>query len=204
MGSNGQTVVQAVAIGPTGAIAAVIPETEESLKAKIRTQIEYYFSDKNLERDMFIRRKMDADGYLAIAMIASFHRVQMLTQDLNLIIDSLLDSELVQLSDNHLKARPKKDPTKWPISDQNVQNEGPVKSSYLVNGDAAAQSSASTATNENESSPSRGVGSSVDGDHEKRIKTKLAVKNGGLKHLTNGDSPSLASELETKLSVNNS
>lgn len=47
---------------------------------------EYYFSVDNLERDFFLRRKMDSDGFLPITLIASFHRVQALTTDINLII----------------------------------------------------------------------------------------------------------------------
>lgn len=46
---------------------------------------EYYFSVDNLERDFFLRRKMDADGFLPITLIASFHRVQALTTDISLI-----------------------------------------------------------------------------------------------------------------------
>lgn len=47
---------------------------------------EYYFSVDNLERDFFLRRKMDSDGFLPITLIASFHRVQALTTDISLII----------------------------------------------------------------------------------------------------------------------
>lgn len=46
---------------------------------------EYYFSVDNLERDFFLRRKMDADGFLPMTLIASFHRVQALTTDISLI-----------------------------------------------------------------------------------------------------------------------
>lgn len=47
---------------------------------------EYYFSVDNLERDFFLRRKMDTEGFLPITLIASFHRVQALTTDVGLII----------------------------------------------------------------------------------------------------------------------
>lgn len=47
---------------------------------------EYYFSVDNLERDFFLRRKMDSEGFLPITLIASFHRVQALTTDISLII----------------------------------------------------------------------------------------------------------------------
>ena len=60
---------------------------------------EYYFSEENLQRDFFLRRKMDSEGYLPISLIASFHRVQALTQDFSLIIESLHNSEKVELKD---------------------------------------------------------------------------------------------------------
>jgi hypothetical protein len=41
---------------------------------------EYYFSTDNLQRDFFLRRKMTPEGYLPLALIASFNRVQQLTQ----------------------------------------------------------------------------------------------------------------------------
>ena len=47
---------------------------------------EYYFSEENLQRDFFLRRKMDSEGYIPIALVASFHRVQALTPDVALII----------------------------------------------------------------------------------------------------------------------
>lgn len=50
---------------------------------------EYYFSLHNLERDFFLRRKMDAQGFLPISLIASFHRVQALTMDINIIMEVL-------------------------------------------------------------------------------------------------------------------
>lgn len=58
---------------------------------------EYYFSLDNLERDFFLRRKMDQEGFLPVGLIASFHRVQALTTDVNLILEvsiflSLADS----------------------------------------------------------------------------------------------------------------
>lgn len=48
---------------------------------------EYYFSEENLQRDFFLRRKMDEQGYLPVSLIASFHRVQQLTQNYDLILE---------------------------------------------------------------------------------------------------------------------
>lgn len=38
------------------------PPSPIALQEAIRHQIEYYLSEENLERDIFVRRKMDAEG----------------------------------------------------------------------------------------------------------------------------------------------
>lgn len=86
----------------------------------MKKQIEYYFSEENLQRDFFLRRKMDPDGYLPISLIASFHRVQALTQDVNFIIESIKDSSDVEVSEDGIKVRTKHEPEKWPILDNPV------------------------------------------------------------------------------------
>ncbi|RZC34939.1 la-related protein 1 [Asbolus verrucosus] len=89
-----------------------------TLKEYIRNQIEYYFSEENLSRDFFLRRKMDPQGYLPITLIASFHRVQALTDSLPLIIDAVSSSDKIEFASG-FKVRPKHDPTKWPLLDGN-------------------------------------------------------------------------------------
>ena len=67
--------------------------TDEVLKNYVKHQIEYYFSKDNLQRDFFLRRKMSSDGFLPVSLIASFNRVQQLSQDITFIVarDLLLD-----------------------------------------------------------------------------------------------------------------
>jgi len=60
---------------------------------------EYYFSEENLLRDFFLRRKMDNEGYLPINLIATFHRVQALSTDYEVVIDAIKDSEVLELND---------------------------------------------------------------------------------------------------------
>lgn len=52
-----------------------------------------------MQRDFFLRRKMDSEGYLPISLIASFHRVQALTQDVSLVIQALQQSSLLKIKD---------------------------------------------------------------------------------------------------------
>uniref|UniRef100_A0A8C2V341 HTH La-type RNA-binding domain-containing protein n=1 Tax=Chinchilla lanigera TaxID=34839 RepID=A0A8C2V341_CHILA len=86
---------------------------EALLKEYIKRQIEYYFSIENLERDFFLRRKMDEQGFLPISLIAGFHRVRALTTNLNLILEALKDSTEVEIVDE--KMRKRVEPEKWPI-----------------------------------------------------------------------------------------
>ncbi|XP_059481734.1 la-related protein 1B isoform X2 [Neocloeon triangulifer] len=89
---------------------------EAMLKEYIKKQIEYYFSEENLVRDFFLRRKMDSEGYLPVTLIASFHRVQALTHDFAKVIEAIKDSTLLDICDD-VKVRTKIDPDKWPIND---------------------------------------------------------------------------------------
>ncbi|VDO43501.1 unnamed protein product [Haemonchus placei] len=93
-----------------------VPLNDETLKDCVRKQIEYYFSADNLQKDFFLRRKMNSDGFLPITLIASFPRVRSLTQDLTLICEGLRDSEKVELSEDANMVRPRLNPTDWPLA----------------------------------------------------------------------------------------
>lgn len=81
----------------------------------IRRQIEYYFSQHNLESDFFMRRNMDKDGWVPISLIKEFPKVVKLAQDINLIIQAMLLSTEVEVSEDHSKMRTRMNPEKWPI-----------------------------------------------------------------------------------------
>ncbi|XP_042058281.1 la-related protein 1C-like isoform X1 [Salvia splendens] len=55
----------------------------------IVNQIDYYFSDANLVKDPYLKSKMDDNGWVPISLVASFPRVQRLTNDVPLIVESL-------------------------------------------------------------------------------------------------------------------
>lgn len=65
-------------------------------------------------RDFFLRRKMDAEGFLPVTLIASFHRVQALSTDVAIVIAAVQESDVLELV-NGFKVRTKTDPAKWPI-----------------------------------------------------------------------------------------
>ncbi|XP_023675332.2 la-related protein 1-like [Paramormyrops kingsleyae] len=103
---------------------------QEHLKDYVKRQIEYYFSVENLERDFFLRQKMDQNGFLPIALIASFHRVQALTTNLRLIMEALKNSKEVEVIE--LKIRPREEPEKWPLPGLTVPDHAHTDFSQLI------------------------------------------------------------------------
>jgi la-related protein 1 len=67
-----------------------------------------------LNRDFFLRRKMDPEGFLPITLIASFHRVQALSADLALVLTAIKESDKLDVYKD-FKVRTKLSPTKWPL-----------------------------------------------------------------------------------------
>lgn len=62
---------------------------------------------------------MDAEGYIPVTLIASFHRVQALTSDLALVIGAVQESELLEIV-NGFKVRRTVEPLKWPITENEL------------------------------------------------------------------------------------
>ncbi|KAK4276492.1 hypothetical protein QN277_014634 [Acacia crassicarpa] len=85
--------------------AMFLPVAEPLLTNKIVNQIDYYFSDANLVNDEFLISKMDEQGWVPISLIANFRRVQSLTDDKKLILDSLRNSAVVEVQGDKLRRR---------------------------------------------------------------------------------------------------
>ncbi|KAG7446791.1 winged helix DNA-binding domain-containing protein [Guyanagaster necrorhizus] len=63
-------------------------------------QLEYYLSMQNMAQDLFLRRQMDAQGWIPISLIASFNRVKQITggTDDGIVRDVLTLSSVVELN----------------------------------------------------------------------------------------------------------
>ena len=107
----------------------------------IRKQIDYYFSEENLVKDLFLRGKMDANGWVEMATIAAFNRVRMLTPDLSIIAQSLESSPVIEISPDGLFLRAKDGYEKWVLPedkrDPNVRS--PVDPAVLAAQNAQAE-----------------------------------------------------------------
>jgi la-related protein 4 len=80
--------------------------TPEQLKARLKTQLEYYFSRENLITDRFLRCQMDADQYVPVKILASFPKIAALTSDTKMITEVLKESAQVQVDEIGEKVRP--------------------------------------------------------------------------------------------------
>ncbi|KFD46528.1 la domain protein [Trichuris suis] len=106
-----------VAVSPCYPSLSPYTMNEELLKARIREQIEFYLSERNLEKDYFLRRKMDSQGYVPLSLILSFNRIKSLTRDMPLVVEALRESSVVETSRDGSKLRPRQNPLSWPMLD---------------------------------------------------------------------------------------
>lgn len=75
---------------------------------------------------------MDAEGYLPLTLIASFHRIQALTLDVTVVVEAVQASSTLEFCKDTLKIRTKTDPTKWPIEAVNATDE-PATAAVVLN-----------------------------------------------------------------------
>ncbi|CAA7404511.1 unnamed protein product [Spirodela intermedia] len=68
----------------------------------LRTQIEYYFSEDNLARNLHLKLQMDEEGWVSVHTIAGFPR---LTNDVGLILRSLQPSPTVEVMGGKMRRR---------------------------------------------------------------------------------------------------
>ncbi|XP_030524013.1 la-related protein 1C-like [Rhodamnia argentea] len=90
------------------------PPPNQFLHAQIVKQIDYYFSNENLVKDIYLRRQMDKEGWVSIAVIAGFKKVMELTTDVQLILDAVRTSAFVEVQGE--KVRKRTDWPKWVLS----------------------------------------------------------------------------------------
>ncbi|KAI8088394.1 hypothetical protein BDF21DRAFT_396554 [Thamnidium elegans] len=72
----------------------------------LKEQLEYYFSRQNLVNDTYLVSQMDGDLFVPIITIANFKRVREWTTDVNLIVNTLRESNTVTVDDSGTKVKP--------------------------------------------------------------------------------------------------
>ncbi|RDX84741.1 La-related protein 1A, partial [Mucuna pruriens] len=80
------------------------PETV-SLRTGIVKQIDYYFSDENLQNDHYLISLMDDQGWVPISTVAGFKRVKRMSTDIPFILDALQSSNTVEVQGDKIRKR---------------------------------------------------------------------------------------------------
>jgi la-related protein 1 len=103
-----------------------------SVLAMVTMQLEYYFSIDNLCKDVYLRKHMDSQGFVFLAFIAKFRRIQSLTSEFDLLRFACQESEVVDIvtgDDGIDRIRRQDGWEKWVLAmderDETAKNNGP-------------------------------------------------------------------------------
>ncbi|XP_047203139.1 la-related protein 4 isoform X2 [Girardinichthys multiradiatus] len=80
--------------------------TEESLRSSLKKRLELCFSRENLSKDLYLISQMDSDQFIPVWTVACMEDIKALTTDMDLILEVLRASPLVQVDDAGEKVRP--------------------------------------------------------------------------------------------------
>lgn len=147
--------------------------TEDDIKVSLVKQIEYYFSDANLTKDFWIRKKMDENGCLPMTTIADFKRVRELTAGVPnrmVFIETSLDgSDTIEILGQGINRmiRAKSSPTKWVMNKEEEAAQENIPDSLLP----ASASSVEVLGQSNETNHAQ--------PHQKVKQEKKVEKGGG-------------------------
>ncbi|KAL4174380.1 hypothetical protein KRP22_006318 [Phytophthora ramorum] len=70
-----------------------------------KNQIEFYFTNDNLVRDIFLRQHMDVDGFVPLAFVGSFQAVYSVHQDYESLLEAMKNSDTMELDEQNEKIR---------------------------------------------------------------------------------------------------
>ena len=81
-----------------------LEKDNELTKHFIRRQVEFYFCDKNYEKDNFLKKNEDENGFIDINVIMNFNKIQMITKDINEFIEALKEEGNENLGEDNKKS----------------------------------------------------------------------------------------------------
>ncbi|NXK97634.1 LARP4 protein, partial [Formicarius rufipectus] len=82
------------------------PVSTEDIRECLRKQLEFCFSRENLSKDLYLMSQMDSDQFVPIWTIANMEGIKKLTTDMDLILEVLRSSPMVQVDERGEKVRP--------------------------------------------------------------------------------------------------
>lgn len=110
MASNGSLIESHSENEFTKASTSPYQSPSDEIKAKIKTQVEFYMSDENLTKDAFLLKhvRRHKEGFVNLKLITSFKKVKNITKDYRVVAESIKDSELLVMNSEGTKIRRKK------------------------------------------------------------------------------------------------
>ncbi|XP_015973451.1 la-related protein 1A isoform X3 [Arachis duranensis] len=88
---------------PVSPSSQSLPPETVALRASIVKQIDYYFSDENLQNDHYLISLMDDQGWVPISIVAGFKRVKKMSTDIPFILDALQSSDVVEVQGDKIR-----------------------------------------------------------------------------------------------------
>ncbi|XP_029167874.1 la protein homolog [Nylanderia fulva] len=81
-------------------------ESSTELLEKIKTQVEYYFGNVNMQRDKFLieQTKLD-EGWIPMTVMLNFKQLASLSKSVDIILKALENSTLIEISEDRKKIR---------------------------------------------------------------------------------------------------
>ncbi|XP_033350749.1 la protein homolog [Bombus vosnesenskii] len=81
-------------------------EPSSELLERIKNQVEFYFGDVNMQRDKFLieQTKLD-EGWVPMTIMLNFKLLASMSQDINVILEAIKSSELMEISEDRKKIR---------------------------------------------------------------------------------------------------
>ena len=126
--------------GPMSAIPFNTFLPPPNLFGMVTVQMEYYFSVDNLCKDTFLRSQMNSQGFVPLALVAGFRRIQQLTPDLELVRYVCLNSQIIEFrlaEDGTDWIRRRDDWQQWVLNMEervaSARNDGPPPASPYPN-----------------------------------------------------------------------
>lgn len=105
------------------------PPEKLALRDSLVKQIEYYFSDGNLQNDHFLISLMNDHGWVPIVRIADFKRVKSMNADIPFILEALQGSAIIEVQDEKIRRR--NEWSKWIVASKEKELSLPATQAPL-------------------------------------------------------------------------
>lgn len=89
-----------------GNVPSEQPVSGEGVREALQKRLEFCFSRENLSKDLYLMSQMDSDNFVPIWAVACMEDIKALTADVDLIVDVLRASPMVQVDESGKKVRP--------------------------------------------------------------------------------------------------